>query len=53
MKFKFFYNAETFGWVTDNRALHFLALVAYGIGTLALAAMPAVFIYLVARIGHQ
>lgn len=32
MKIKFFYNPETFGWVTDSRLLHWLAMTVVSVG---------------------
>ena len=32
MKIKFFYNPETFGWVTDSRLLHWLAMTVVSAG---------------------
>ncbi len=53
MKIKFFYNPETFGWVTDSRLLHWLAMTVVSIGGVTIATGFVVgFYYSMAKLGE-
>lgn len=49
MKIKFFNNPETFGWVTDSRLLHWLAMTVVSVGS---GMIIAIFGYGIAKLGE-
>jgi len=49
MKIKFFYNPETFGWVTDSRFLHWLAMTVVSVGGITIVVS---FFYGMAKLGE-